>query len=209
MLTGDRDLRTPVANALALAPRFRNADVTIVPGVGHSVLSGDFTSCAATALGTWLAGAIPPSRCPRVAPLVAPLAAFPASVAALTPMGGRGLPGKTLNAAVRTIREAGASWTLVQAGFGSPPAGVAGPYGGVLRATSNRPGFRLIRYSAVPGVELSGTLELERGPFRAVIPFRFLGSVTVGGAKAARGRLEVESARISGRLAGRRVSART
>jgi pimeloyl-ACP methyl ester carboxylesterase len=207
ILSGDRDLRTPTASALAMAARFRHADVTIVPGVGHSVLTADYTNCASDAVATWLAGGTPPSRCNRVPLLEDPIPRFAASVRALAPRGGAGLPGRTLNAADRTVREAGASWTTLVGGFSQTPAAVAGPYGGTLRPTSGRPGFTLVRYSVVPGVEVSGRLELDLGLFRARIPFRFLGTVTVGGKQAAAGRLEVARTSVSGRLGGKRVSA--
>jgi pimeloyl-ACP methyl ester carboxylesterase len=208
ILTGDRDLRTPVANALELATRFRHADVTIVPGVGHSVQSADYTGCANGAIAAWLSGSLPPRVCNPVSPLVAPLAAFPSSVRTLTPLGAGGLRGRTLAAAVRTIREAGATWTLAATGFGTAPARVAGPYGGFLRPAKEGAVFSLVRYSTVPGVELSGKLQLEFGIVRAIIPFRFVGSIKVSGPNVARGALEVGGSSITGTLGGRRVSAR-
>jgi pimeloyl-ACP methyl ester carboxylesterase len=208
ILAGDRDLRTPVANALALAPRFPHASVTIVPGVGHSVQSADYTGCANGAIATWLSGSLPPRVCNPVGPLVAPLAAFPRSIGALAPLGGGGLRGRTLAAAVRTVREAGATWALAATGFSTAPPRVAGPYGGFLRPAKQGAVFSLVRYSTVPGVELTGKLELQFGVIRAIIPFRFGGSIKVGGPKAARGALEVGPTAIRGTLGGRRVSAR-
>jgi hypothetical protein len=207
VLAGDRDLRTPLAGAREVAARFTHADLTIVPGVGHSVLTADYTGCASGAVTTWLAGGTPPLQCDRVAPFVSPLAAFPRSVRALAPLGGRGLPGRTLSAVARTVREAGATWAIAATGFAKAPRSLAGPYGGLLRPSGSRPGFALLRYSVVPGVQVSGTLRLDLGVFRAVIPFRFLGSVTVTGPQAARGRLEISASSIKGRLGGRGVSA--
>jgi pimeloyl-ACP methyl ester carboxylesterase len=209
ILSGDRDLRTPTASALAMAARFRHADVTIVPGVGHSVLTADFTNCASDAVATWLAGGTPPLRCDRVPLLVDPIPGLASSVRALAPLGGSGLPGRTLSGAGRTVREAGAAWTTLVGGFAQAPKSVAGPYGGTLRPLTGRPGFTLVRYSSIPGLELSGRLELDLGIFRARIPFRFVGTVTVGGARVAHGRLQVGRSTISGRLGGRRVSARS
>ncbi len=197
-----------LSNALELATRFRHADVTIVPGVGHSVQSADYTGCANRAIAAWLSGSLPPRVCNPVSPLVAPLAAFPSSVGTLAPLGAGGLRGRTLAAAVRTIREAGATWTLAATGFGTAPTRVAGPYGGDLRPAKEGAVFSLVRYSTVPGVELSGKLELEFGVIRAIIPFRFVGSIKVSGPKVARGALEVGSSSISGTLGGRHVSAR-
>jgi pimeloyl-ACP methyl ester carboxylesterase len=209
LLAGDRDLRTPVANAFAVAARFPQGRVVVVPGVGHSVQSADFTGCATTAITTWLEGRIPPAVCPRVPLLVAPLAAFPRSVGSLSPVGASGLRGRTLAAAIRTVREAGATWLFAVDGFAEAPTLVPGPYGGTLRPAKEGPTFKLNRYSVVPGVELTGTLQLERGPLRAVIPFRFVGSVTVTGAKAAHGKLTVGDPMVTGSLAGSRVRARS
>ena len=196
VLTGSRDLRTPSAVAAAVAARFPQGRLLVVPGVGHSVLGADLTSCSASAVKTWLAGGIPT--------FVAPIAAFPRSVAALRPVGAPGLRGRTLVAVSRTVREASASWALAVTGFASAPRSLAGPFGGTIRigATS----FALSGYSAVPGVAVTGTLSLSRPPGGSLFPLRFTGSVSVGGAKAAHGSLEVTRSRLAGRLAGRAVS---
>src|SRR5918912_4030906 len=81
VLAGDRDLRTPAAKAADVAARFPQGRLLVVPGVGHSVLTADFSGCARAAVTTWLAGCVP-GRCGRVPPLVQPVAAFPTSVAA-------------------------------------------------------------------------------------------------------------------------------
>ena len=77
---GERDLRTPLSNGAALAARFPQGHLVTVPGVGHSVLGTDLTSCTQNAVATWLSGGVPPSRCPRSPLLVSPIGAFPASL---------------------------------------------------------------------------------------------------------------------------------
>src|SRR2546421_8078806 len=204
VLSGSRDLRTPTAQAAAVAARFPQGRLLIVPGVGHSVLGADLTGCAETAVKTWLAGRVPPARCKRVPPLIAPLAAFTASVAALAPAGAGGLRGRTIAATSRTVREAAATWGVAVTGFSSAPRSLAGPFGGTIRISG--PGFVLSRYSAVPGLELSGTLVIYRPTSGSTFPLRFVGSVRVGGPKAAHGRLGVGRTKLAGTLDGRAVS---
>jgi hypothetical protein len=64
--------------------------------------------------------------------------------------------------------------------------------------------FRLVRYSILPGVRVSGKLGRTGGGF----PLAFKGTVRVSGPAAAAGTIRVSRGRVSGVLAGRRVSAR-
>jgi pimeloyl-ACP methyl ester carboxylesterase len=202
VLAGERDLRTPASNAAAIAARFPQGRLLTVPGVGHSVLGADFSSCSSDAVKTWLAGGVPPSRCPRSPMLVNPIGAFPASFAALKPAGAAGVRGRTLAAVAKTVREAAASWGLAVTGF-TQVTSIAGPYGGVIRASGAT--FSLTRYSTVPGVQVSGSLHLYRPGTALPLPARFVGSVRVSGAKAAHGQLAVGRSTLSGRLGARRV----
>jgi pimeloyl-ACP methyl ester carboxylesterase len=209
LVNGDRDLRTPLANAFVVASRFPHAQITVVPGVGHSVIGGaDYTGCADNAVRAWLNGAVPTPRCPRVAPFIAPLAAFPRSVANIAPVGAAGARGRTLAAVIRTVREAGASWLLAPPSSADASVSISGPYGGRLRPAANDPAFNLNRYATVPGVQVSGRLRLIFATFRAVIPFRFEGTLKVGGPKAVRGELDFAENSVTGTLGGRRVRAR-
>jgi len=204
VLSGSRDLRTPTAQAAAVASRFRQGRLLIVPGVGHSVLGADLTNCADTAVKTWLAGGVPPNRCNRVPPLIAPIAAFPASIAALEPAGAPGLRGRTIVAVSRTVREAAATWGVAVTGFASAPRSIAGPFGGAILISGL--GFSLSRYSAVPGLEVTGKLAIFRPLAGSIFPLRFVGSVKVGGSKAAHGRLRVGTSKLAGTLGGRTVN---
>jgi hypothetical protein len=155
-----------------------------------------------------LNGAVPTPRCPRVAPFIAPLAAFPRSVANIAPVGAAGARGRTLAAVIRTVREAGASWLLAPPSSADASVSISGPYGGRLRPAANDPAFNLNRYATVPGVQVSGRLRLIFATFRAVIPFRFEGTLKVGGPKAVRGELDFAENSVTGTLGGRRVRAR-
>jgi TAP-like protein len=199
VFAGERDLRTPASNAAAIAARFPQGHLVTVPGVGHSVLGADFTRCADDAVGTWLSGGIPPSRCPRSPMLVNPLGPFPASFPSLNR---RGVRGRTLAAVAKTVREAAASWAFALTGF-STPHSIAGLYGGFIRTSGTT--FALKRYSLVPGLQVSGTLRLYRPDTGSTLPARFVGSLRVLGPKAAHGSVSVRPGALVGRLGGRRV----
>src|ERR671930_1741951 len=167
VLAGERDLRTPASNAAAIAARFPQGHLLTVPGVGHSVLGADFTTCSGDAVKTWLNGGVPPTRCPRSPMLVNPIGPFPTSFAALRPVGAAGVRGRTLAAVAKTVREAVGSWGLAVTGF-TAARSIAGVYGGVLRASGVT--FSLSRYSLDPGGQVSGSLHLDRPPRGLPIP---------------------------------------
>jgi hypothetical protein len=100
------------------------------------------------------------------------------------------------------VREASASWAFALTGF-STAQPIPGLYGGVVRTSGTN--FKLTRYSLVPGVQVSGKLQLFRPDTGSAVPARFVGAVTVVGTKAAHGRLTVGPSRLSGRLNGRPV----
>ena len=50
ILSGADDLRTPTANARAVAAQIPDASLLVVPNTGHSVLGADPTPCAHNAL---------------------------------------------------------------------------------------------------------------------------------------------------------------
>ena len=202
VFAGKRDLRTPASNAAAIAARFPQGRLVTVPGVGHAVLGADFTRCAQNAVGIWLSGGVPPSRCPRSPLLVNPIGAFPVSFATLKPGRAGGARGRTLAAVAKTVREAAASWAFSLTGFMQVHA-IAGLYGGTIRASGTT--FVLKGYSTVAGVRISGSLRLYRPDSGSALPARFVGSVRVDGTKAAHGRLAVGPSALSGRLGGRRV----
>ena len=200
---GERDLRTPASNGAAIAARFPQGHLVTVPGVGHSVLGTDLTQCAQNAVGTWLSGGVPASRCRRSPLLVNPIGNFPTSVAALKP---RGVRGRTVTAVSKTVREAAASWAFALTGFSGAARAIPGLYGGTVRISGTT--FTLKRYSLVAGVQVSGTLRLYRPDTGPILPARFTGSVRVSGAKAAHGRLSVGPSRLAGTLGGRHVRGR-
>ena len=199
ILAGDFDLRTPPAGAAEVAARFPQARLVVVPGVGHSVLGQDQTGCADEAVRIWLAGGVPPERCPRNPPLVTPLGPVPTSLAALPPDSGtRGLAGRTRRAVRVTLEEIGATFVLaIVESEGKRPVAVGGLHGGRLAVGDPRSPLRLRRYTYVPGVTVTGALTPA-----SVFPPRLRGTIRVCGA-GARGVLRVDGRRLSGTLTPR------
>ncbi len=187
-VAGGLDLRTPAAQAAAVAARFPQGHLLVVPGVGHSVITTDLSGCAFKIVRGWLQGATPPSSCPRDKPFVTPLAPFPAAPSS------RLGASQSLALARVTEHEAEGAWAL--AFFSTTQdVTVAGLSGGTIRV-SQQGVATLARYSVVPGLELSGKLSLDG--FSA--PLHFRGTLTVGGARAAHGSVKVDGPRVTGKL---------
>jgi pimeloyl-ACP methyl ester carboxylesterase len=194
ILSGDDDLRTPRADALALAARLPDTRLLQVPDTGHSVLGDDPTSCSESAVVAFLDGAAP-RRCRAHARVLPTFAPPPRSLAAVHAV--RGLPrraGRTLGAVVLTLGDT-TDEIVAQVGAG---AGAARAFGG-LRAGSARlergRGVRLRGYAYVPGVTLTGLLATRAKRF----------TLTVGGKAAMHGRLTFSAKGVTGTLGGKPV----
>jgi hypothetical protein len=148
----------------------------------------------------WLSGKAL-RKCKRVAPLVAPIPAFPASIASTAPVKGvGGARGRTLAAVKRTLREAEAGW-LTSSGYS-----IGGVVGGKLTPLSEL-SFELVSYSDVPGLKVSGmlTLAASADPIRS--PLGVLrGTIRVTGSSASPGTLLVKGSKLSGTLGNKRVA---
>jgi hypothetical protein len=210
VLSGDRDTRTPTSGARIIAARFKHSFLTVVPGVGHSVLGADLGGCAQSTVVGWLDGRTPPAVCPPSPPLLPIAGAFHRSLAT-TPVVGKvgGKPGRTLGAVVSTLEDVGDVFLFEQ--FGVQPNAIpgllakSGLVGGLL-VSNGDPGsfarsFKLTNYSTIPGVELNGTLSL----FQGGLPLQFQGTIKVTGDAAAQGTLVLHASSISGKLGGKRV----
>jgi len=194
VLSGDEDLRTPRADALALAARLPGAHLVEVPDAGHGALFSDPTDCAQQAVVAFVGGAIP-GDCRFHPPVAAVLGVAPRRIADVRAAGHvRGLPGRTVTAILRTLDDA-SDQLIEQVVAGG---GVAQSFGG-LRAGTAVPesgrGLRLHAYSYVPGVTVTGLVPSRSSRF----------TLTVGGRSAARGRLLVSRAGVAGVLGGVRV----
>ncbi len=192
ILSGDDDLRTPRADAAALAARLPDARLLEVRDAAHGVLFSDLTGCAERAVTSFLDGRVP-GACRRQSRAAPPSPLAPQRLGVLRPAGGlAGRTGRTVTAVVRTIDDA-TDQLLGQLFTGGRPR----PYGG-LRAGSavlERRGLRLRAYAYVPGVTVSGVIP-PRGT-------RF--ALTIGGAAAAGGRITISRGGIAGVLGGERV----
>ncbi len=199
ILSGAEDLRTPTSGARKIAAQIPDAQLLVVPFTGHSVLGSDFSGCAKIAVEAFFEGAqILP--CGPIPNLFSPTPAIPTRLADLR--GVRGLPlkaGRTLRAVVETMTDLdrqviGATLQREQRlPSGSSFGGLAGGY---ARITTKA--VRLHRFAFVPGVTLTAVFPIHEGE---VSP----GTVRVGGAAAAHGRVKIGSGeRISGVLGGRR-----
>jgi hypothetical protein len=193
-VNGGFDLRTPVANAVAVISQFPKGQLVTVPGVGHSVSTADFSNCAPNVFRSWILGtlnAFKQASCPRVPPLGKVLSRFPARPAKKT-------AAATLAAAARTVREAEASW--LQIIFSSATFTPRGLYGGKL-VVGKGLGFTLTRYSVAPGVLVTGKITFVNvGP-----PITYKGTVKISGSAAVAGTLTFSKNAVSGRLGGRPV----
>ncbi len=186
-LSGSLDMRTPTAQAAAVVSQFPQGHLLVVPGVGHSVLTVDPSGCAATAVKTWLDGGTPPTRCAPARPYLADVPRIPTSVAA-APMarGSSGLRGRLLSAVEATGQDALAAGLTA----GRPIGGLTGG-----QASAAFSSLALMRYSDVPGLSVSGTLQVKTERTGAVLAP--VGSVTVSGPKQARGVVTFAGARVT------------
>jgi pimeloyl-ACP methyl ester carboxylesterase len=176
-LSGTFDMRTPTSNAASIVAQFPHGHLLVVPGIGHSVLTTDPSSCSANAVRAWLGGLAVPDRCPRDRPYLAVVPRIPVSLAAAPPARGTsGVRGRTLSVVETTVQDAFASDETAS-------TAVAGLVSG--SATGGLGTLDLATYGDVPGVTVTGSLRVRlptRGPVAVLT-----GSVQVAGAKAAHG----------------------
>jgi len=194
-VSGGFDMRTPTEGAAAVVARFPQGKLLVVPGIGHSTVTADFSACAARAVHSWMTNAAVPGTCARPKALVVPVPALPAPGRAKPKH--PATPAATFAIVSKTIREAEAAWLMTD-GLSGSDARIPALYGGYLVATSGQ-AFKLVRYSIARGVTVSGTLKIAKsGP-----PLVFQGTFTVGGAGAATGVLGLQGTVLRGALGGR------
>lgn len=207
ILSGADDLRTPTANARAVAAQIPDAHLLVVPNTGHAVLEDEPTSCARKALQAMFTGEVgraPIKPCrpgPPISPLLTPTPLAPARLAAVAPVhGDHGRAGRTLQAVALTIADFDRQLTI-QLLAASNAANLTSLSSGGLRAgwaRLSKGGMSFHGYSYVPGVSISGTIKSEKVTLR------------VGGATAAHGTLRLGPHKaLVGELGGQRVSTGT
>ena len=204
ILSGEADLRTPTAGAREVAAAIGDAHLLIVPLTGHSVLTGEPTSCASDALQAMFAAQpIKPCR-PTPPPAVLRLPPLPPSrLAFVAPTRGyRGLAGRTLHAVTLTLGDLSRQLVLEllealgSGGIFSTPS-LSG--GGLRAGWFELRGQTIVihHYSYVPGVTASGSISGRRV------------TIVIGGPAAAHGELKTDAhGTLAGTLGGVRVKAR-
>jgi pimeloyl-ACP methyl ester carboxylesterase len=207
IISGADDLRTPTANARAVAAMIPDATVVVVPQTGHSVLTTEDGTCAQDAVNAFFAGTTIDTSCaPRAMPAyLNPAPAAPASVAVLDPLGAPGTAGRTLRALELSLawssRELSESLYEELIGSYNPAYryGLGGLYGGYAKLdtsiTNRSDTVHFHAFSYVPGMRISGALA------------NGVGTLTITGAGAAQGTLVAKTYNdFTGRLGGVRVN---
>ena len=199
ILSGAQDLRTPTAQAQALAARIPGATLLLVPFTGHSVVGSDLSGCAAKGIASFFAGAAV-EPCTGASDKLPPTRLAPKTLAAIRPPAGLGgRPGRTLIASLDTMRDLNqqviAATLQVNARLPSGSS-FGGLHGGFARLSSAS--LVLHRFSLVSGVQLTGSFKISRG---RLLP----ATVSIRGSSAAAGRVRLggSSSRVSGTLGGR------
>jgi pimeloyl-ACP methyl ester carboxylesterase len=200
ILSGADDLRTPTSGARDVSKQIPDSQLLVVPNTGHSVLGADPTPCAHNALKSFFEQrTIKQCKETMPPPLFLPTPLPPRSIAAVAPAhGNRGLPGRTLQSTLLTLRDFDRQLLLAMlenvgetlfGGGAVRTGGLRAGWGGIVHGK-----LALHRYSYVPGVTVTGTL-FSKG-----------NRVHIGGRAAARGTLRMGAhGTLSGLLGGHRV----
>jgi pimeloyl-ACP methyl ester carboxylesterase len=201
ILSGEQDLRTPTADARAVAARIPGAQLLVVPFTGHSVLGTDFSDCAEGAVEAFFAGANAPP-CASSSNPFAPTPITPTRLAYIHPPAVlKGKRGQTLTAMLDTVLDLARQviGATLQANAELPVgSSFGGLRGGYARLSSSS--VVLHDFSFVRGVRLSGTFPVRHGRLRAA-------TIRISGRAAAHGAVRLGSRkRVTGRLGGRRFS---
>jgi pimeloyl-ACP methyl ester carboxylesterase len=201
ILSGGQDLRTPTAGARRVAAAIPGSQLLVVPYTGHSVLGSDLSGCAAAAVEEFFAG-LQIGACGATQNIFSPTPITPARLSTVAPTPGlRGRDGRTVTAVLDTVLDldrliiAATLQAERELPSGSRFGGLRGGY-----ASLTSKAVRLVRFSFVPGVQLSGTWPIVGGRLQ-VRPLR------VSGSAAAQGTVLLHSDhRVSGTLDGQRFN---
>jgi len=197
LIAGAADVRTPVADARALAARIPGAVVLQVPAVGHSVLRSDPSGCARAAVAAFFTGR-PVQPCAPAAPAFGPTPVAPVRLAQLP---GAGRARRTIAAARATVEDVARLFAGREVARDAPPR--VGDRVGGLRSGSARwtaTGISLRRVEYLPGVVVSGFAPRAVGATTRL---------TLTGPAAAHGSVRLlAGGRAVAQLDGRRVTAR-
>ena len=206
VLSGDQDLRTPNADAMATAARFPRSSYVQVPGNGHDELGGDITGCAREALTRFIAGRTVGDPCAGLTDLIDPLPVAPTALRQVPPVRGtRGIPGRSALAALATVDDVTAT-AVIRLFNGENALGYGGLRGGYFTgAFADRTGIstKLHGVVYVPGISVSGQLQQRR------LDLPPTGKLTVRGGRRGSGSLTLSrNGAVSGTIGGKSVRVR-
>jgi pimeloyl-ACP methyl ester carboxylesterase len=201
LVEGEDDLRTPVENAERTAQLFPHSQLVVAPETGHSAIGSDYSGCAHRAFARFMQRR-PVRSCRGGRRDFQPEPPPPARLDDVRRLRGTsGIRGRTL-AAVRLTLDDVWEDSITELVFS--PSDAENVRGGGLRAGHYRldaGALYLQGVAFVPGVTLTGTIE-------SFSVGRQRGRLRIGGSAAPHGVLTVRRQRVTGRLGGRRVSAK-
>jgi pimeloyl-ACP methyl ester carboxylesterase len=194
VLDGQMDLRTPFEDAAQIAQRIPGATVVKVPFTGHSTVSSDASddsACTKGALATFFAGGVP-APCAVSENPYSPTRRPPTSLQRIT---ASSASRRTVIAATATVADAARQIIGDALALSALPKHVGGLRAG--NATVNRDGsFKLNSYQYVPGVVVSGKVDIEQ-----------TAKVTIRGGGALSGNLTITTGgAVHGTLGGKKVT---
>jgi pimeloyl-ACP methyl ester carboxylesterase len=201
ILEGEDDLRTPVENGRRVAALFPRSQLVVSPDTGHSALGSDPSDCAERAFARFFADRPVITDCPRRRRRFPATPPPPRTLRAVTPArGSAGVRGRALYALGLTLRDV-AEDAFTRFGF---EGGGQVARGGGLRAGRYRieveNTLHLHGVVFVPGVRVSGAV-------RRFAQRRQAGRLRLFGPASPAGTVRLRGRRVSGRLAGQKVSA--
>jgi pimeloyl-ACP methyl ester carboxylesterase len=204
ILSGEQDLRTPTADARAVAALIPDAQLLLVPYTGHSVLGSDLSDCSSLAVKAFFAGGVGGGQiqpCAAASDPFAPTPVTPTTLARVQPPAGfGGKPGRTLVAVLDTLLDLNRQLiaATLQANAELPSgSSFGGLHGGYAKLTSTK--AILKDFALVPGVQLTATFPVRDGELQT-------SDIHVSGTEGAPGivRFGGNSEHVTGTLAGRR-----
>jgi pimeloyl-ACP methyl ester carboxylesterase len=196
VVDGAADIRTPVEDALLVKSLIPSAQVLPVPFTGHSVLASELADeqCGPRAVRQFFAGeAVTP--CAATDNPFSPTPVAPTNFNRLKATGRGGKIGRTITAALSTAQDMRRQIIGDALEAGRLPSRAGGLRGG--RVVVRNEIITLFGVTYVPGVKVSGTVPLNGTAKQRL---------TLGGSKAARGKLTVTATSVTGRLGGRKIS---
>jgi pimeloyl-ACP methyl ester carboxylesterase len=206
LLAGEDDMRTPVESASRVAARFPSARLLVQQETGHIAILSEDETCGLRAVQRFFVGGRVPVACPRDNfRLESPTRVAPFALQDLRPVRGvRGRRGRALRALQLTVYDAAQEiWRdQIELFTLRDVTRAGGLRAGSLHYSASKERLRLVGYSFVPGVRVSGVVRRFDSGRRVHGRLRLAGRATPDGV------LNVRGPTVRGRLGGRGVRAR-